>query len=270
MSADLQDVVASLRQGGSVYAEEEADLLLEAATDDEHLGELVRRRNEGEPVEHLVGWVAFAGLRLAVTAGVFVPRRRTELLAREAACVCPAGGVLVELCCGCAPVSAAVVAADPSVAVVAADIDPAAVACAARNLPSDALTCCGDLFAPLPGRLKGRVDVLVANAPYVPTEAVAMMPREARLHEPLVALDGGPDGLEVHRRLLAEAGEWLTPEGQVLIEVAGEQVVAALAIFESHDLTAQVVGAPEIGGTVLVGNRARATRPGRFCDLTDG
>jgi release factor glutamine methyltransferase len=256
MPLTLDDVVARLRAAGCVFAEEEADLMTAGAPTAEELEELVRRRAEGEPLEHLLGWVEFAGLRLVVTPGVFVPRRRTELLAREAVRVARPGDVLAELCCGCAPVGAVSADRVPGLTVVAADIDPEAVRCAATNLPAPAETCCGDLFAALPARHRGRIDVLVANAPYVPTDAVALMPREARLHEPVVALDGGADGLDVHRRLLAEAPQWLSATAHLLVEVGQEQVEDATSLFDRHGFTCTVVRDDEIGGIVLKGQRA--------------
>jgi release factor glutamine methyltransferase len=250
-----EDLVATLRAAGCVYAEEEADLLAAEAASPEELAALVRRRSDGEPLEHVLGWVRFGGLRLVVRPGVFVPRRRTELLAREAARACRPGRVLVELCCGCAPIAAAVAASVPRLTVAAADIDPAAVTCAVQNLPADAETFCGDLFDPLPARFRQRIDVLVANAPYVPHGALGLMPREARLHESLLALDGGGDGLDVHRRIVAESGAWLAPRGLLLIEVADEQLPTAAALFRTHGYRPTVVGDPDLGATVIVAKR---------------
>lgn len=244
-----------LRAAGCVYAEEEADLLTAEARDDEDLDQLVRRRLDGEPIEHVVGWAAFAELRLTVQRGVFVPRRRTELLAREAVLLSRPGSVVAELCCGCAPVASVVAATVPETIIVAADIDPVAVACATRNLPPDAEVCCGDLYDALPERVRGRVDVLAANAPYVPHGELDLMPREARLHEPSVALDGGPDGLELHRRLLAGSGEWLAEDGHVLVEVAAPQAPETLVMFEAQGLRSQVIEDLELGATVIVGHR---------------
>ena len=208
---------------------------------------LVDRRCAGEPLEHLLGWVAFAGLRLAVGPGVFVPRRRTELMAREALSLRP--GVLVELCCGVAPVAAAVEAVLPEVLTWVCDVDPVAVSFASRNTRGTAAV--GDLDAALPPSLLGRVDVIACNAPYVPTDELPHLPPEARDHEPHLALDGGADGLVVVRRAADRAGRWLRPGGALLVEVSGHQVPAAVDAFEAAGLTARAV--TDDTGTVVIG-----------------
>ena len=172
---------------------------------------LVVRRVAGEPLEQVLGWASFGGLRVAVVPGVFVPRRRTELLVREAVAVTTPDAVVVDLCCGCGAVGLAVATTVPGVELHAADVDPVAVACARDNLAGlgvvGGTVHLGDLDALAAARLRGRVDVLAANAPYVPTAEIALMPPEARDHEPPVALDGGADGLDVARRVVAAA--WL-------------------------------------------------------------
>lgn len=228
----IADLVLRLRAAGCVFAEEEAALLLAAGG-----GDLVDRRCAGEPLEHLLGWVAFAGLQLAVGPGVFVPRRRTELMAAQVVARRPA--VLVELCCGVAPVTAAVEAALPDVATWASDIDPVAVSLAARNIRGTAEA--GDLDSALPSSLRGRVDVLACNAPYVPTEEVQHLPPEARLHEPRAALDGGVDGLDIIRRAAGCATSWLRPGGALLVELSDTQVPAASAAFRAAGLRAEAV-----------------------------
>jgi release factor glutamine methyltransferase len=234
--------VARLRAAGCVFAEEEA-ALLRAAGDPA----LVDRRCAGEPLEHLVGWVAFAGLRLAVGPGVFVPRRRTELMAREAVALQPR--LFVELCCGAAPVTAAVEAALPDVVSWATDLDPVAVSFAARN--TRGTTAVGDLDAALPPSLLGRVDVVACNAPYVPSDEVQHLPPEARDHEPRAALDGGPDGLGVIRRAAVCARRWLRPGGTLLVEVSEHQVPAALTAFGDGGLRARTE--TDGIGTVVLG-----------------
>jgi release factor glutamine methyltransferase len=255
----LDVLVGRLRAAGCVFAEDEAALLTGAAAEPAALEELVARRVAGEPLEHVLGWADFHGRRIALDPGVFVPRRRTEFLAEQALALARAareGGrrpVVLDLCCGSGAL-AAVVAAElgAGVAVFAADVDAAAVTCARRNLPS-AEVFQGDLFDPLPGTLRGRVDVLVANVPYVPTGELRLMPREARDHEPAAALDGGEDGLAVLRRVVGEAGRWLAPGGRVLVETSVAQVPAALEAFARAGLTPRVLRSEEHGATIVIG-----------------
>jgi release factor glutamine methyltransferase len=246
-------IVARLRIAGCVFAEDEARVLLAAAAATPvGLEEMLARRVAGEPLEHIVGWVDFCGLRVVVAPGVFVPRQRTELLVRQAAALAAPFSTVVDLACGCGAIGAALAARVEDIALYAVDIDPAAVACARANVPA-ARVYRGDLFDPLPSTLRGNVDLLVANLPYVPTSAVAMMPPEARLHEPLVALDGGADGLEVLRRVASAAPDWLAPGGHVLIEIGAAQADSALAALAA--LSPVVVGDDELGATVVIGVR---------------
>jgi release factor glutamine methyltransferase len=192
---------------------------------------------------------------VSVAPGVFVPRRRSELLAAEAIARLRPASVAVELCCGAAAIAAVILEEVPFVDVHAADIDPVAVACARENLPNGNVHE-GDLFDALPGELRGRIDVLVANTPYVPSDEVALMPPEARDHEPRHTLDGGPDGLALLRRISASATEWLAPGGHVLIEVSERQLPPAMAAFEADGLSASSASNDELGATVVIG-RAR-------------
>jgi release factor glutamine methyltransferase len=251
------DVVTRLRAAGCVFAEEEAALLVAAAASPDELAALVERRAGGLPLEQLLGWAEFCGLRIVVEPGVFVPRRRTELLVGEAAALAPPGAVVVDLCCGSGALGAALAAALPDAQVYAADIDPAAVACARRNLPPDRVFA-GDLFGALPAGLRGRIDVLAVNAPYVPTDSVALMPPEARLYEAPVALDGGADGLTVQRRVAVGAPGWLAPRGHLLVETSERQAPLTVAAFEAAGLAARVVRDEELDGTAVVGRRPGA------------
>lgn len=258
-AAGLVEVVARLRAAGCVFAEDEARLLAEAAAGPHGLDVLVRRRVEGLPLEHLLGWVEFRGMRIEVDPGVFVPRTRTGFLVERAAAVLPAGrAVVVDLCCGCGAVGVALAAGSPGVELHCADVDPAAVRCAARNVAAVGGTAhLGDLYAALPAALRGRVDVLAVNAPYVPTDEIATMPPEARLHEPRVALDGGPDGLDVQRRVAAGALEWLAPGGHLLIETGRHQAAGTVAAVTAAGLTAAVDTDDDIGATVVLASTHR-------------
>lgn len=220
-----------LRAAGCVFAEDEAELIL-AETAPENVRAVVEARATGLPLEHLLGWAEFDGLRIAAAPGVFVPRRRSRLLvdlAAERAAELERA-VVVDLCCGTGALAAAVLGRVPTVEVYAADLDPAAVACARRNLP-DGRVFEGDLFEALPAELRGRVDVLVVNAPYVPTAAIATMPPEARDHEHRLALDGGVDGLDVQRRVIADAATWLASRGDLVIETGLDQVPVTCSLM---------------------------------------
>ncbi|GAA0529823.1 putative protein N(5)-glutamine methyltransferase [Saccharopolyspora thermophila] len=256
----VSSVVDRLRAAGCVFAEQEAQLLLAEAGSPAQLERMVSRRVEGLPLEVVLGWVRFCGLRIAVEPGVFVPRRRTQLLARQAVALTHPGSVVVDLCCGSAAVAAVVADSVTDTQVHAADIDAAAVRCARRNLPGGRVHQ-GDLFEPLPGALRGQVEVVVCNAPYVPSGQVAMLPPEAREHEPLVALDGGPDGLAVQRRVVASAAQWLAPGGHLLIESTRRQAETLAGLFTAAGLTVRVTTDPGAGATVVIGSR-RASQGG--------
>jgi release factor glutamine methyltransferase len=246
-------VIARLRAAGCVFAEEEAALLMAAAATPEALELLVQQREHGTPLEHILGWAEFAGLRIEVDPGVFVPRQRTRFLVQEALRRAAPDAVVLDLCCGSGAVGAAILAAKPGIELHAADIDPAAVRSARRNIHSPAHVYEGDLFEPLPESLKGRISILVANAPYVPTVEIAMMPPEARLHEATIALDGGSDGLDIQRRVAAAARDWLAPGGFLLVETSELQSQASAVILEANGLIASIESSDELDATLVVG-----------------
>ncbi|MFG1672781.1 putative protein N(5)-glutamine methyltransferase [Micromonospora sp. NPDC049282] len=253
---DRQALVRRLRAAGCVFAEDEADLLIAAADSAQALTRLADRRVAGLPLEHLLGWAEFCGRRVAVHPGVFVPRGRTALLVAAAAAVAGPAPAVLDLCCGSG--AAAVVLHDRLAPrwLGAADIDPVAVACARRNLdPLGVPVYQGDLFDPVPTRWRGRLDLVVANAPYVPSDAVATLPVEARVHEAAVALDGGADGLAVLRRVAAGAVEWLAPGGHLAVEVSAEQAPALGAAFTAAGLDPNVVYDEEWEATAVTGRR---------------
>jgi release factor glutamine methyltransferase len=250
----LIDIVTRLRAAGCVFAEDEAELLLSAATSPAELESMVDRRAGGEPLEQIVGWAEFCGLRIAVEPTVFVPRRRTEFLVSQASALVSPGSVVVDLCCGSGAIGIATVAGMSDFTLYAADIDPAAVRCARRNVePVGGQVYCGDLYAALPSSIQGEVDILLVNAPYVPTDDIALMPPEARDHEARVALDGGIDGLEIHRRVAKDAPTWLRPGGHVLIETSVRQAASTARLLNDAGLEARVEHSEEVSGTVAVG-----------------
>ena len=249
------DLVARLRAAGCVYAEEEAALLL-AAADGAGLEALVARRVAGEPLEQVLGWAEFAGRRVRVLPGVFVPRRRTEALARLAVDLLAgrSAPTVLDLCCGTGAIAVVVAQEVPGARVHAADLDPAAVACARLNL-AGASVHEGDLFDAVPAGLRGEIDLVTCNAPYVPTDRISLMPAEARDHEHRVALDGGADGLDLHRRVAAAAPGWLAPGGVLLLEAGEAQAPVSAGACRSAGLRAEVVTTPEVGSTVVVARR---------------
>lgn len=250
-------VVDRLRAAGCVFAEDEADLLIAEARTPAELEAMVERRAGGMPLEYVLGWAEFRGLRVVVAPGVFVPRARTEFMVEEAVRLAPSGAttVVVDLCCGSGAIGLALAGELGRVDLFAADLDPEAVRCARVNLSGRGQVVDGDLFEPLPETLRGRVDILTANVPYVPTAEIELMPREARLYEPRLSLDGGDDGLNVVRRVASAAPSWLAPGGHLLVESSVAQAPAVAAIFAASGLSARTVRSEELDATVVTGTR---------------
>jgi release factor glutamine methyltransferase len=250
-----EEVVARLRAAGCVFAEDEAQLIIEAAASPDELAAMIARRVSGLPLEQVLGWAEFCGLRIVLEPGVFVPRRRTTLLVEQT--VALLGEVLepvvVDLCCGSGAVAVAVQHALGRGAVHASDIEPRAVHCARRNLDGIGSVHEGDLTDALPPDLTGRVDVIVVNAPYVPSDEIAMMPPEAREHEPRVALDGGPAGVDIHRRVAEHAPRWLRSGGHLVVETSRRQAPLTLEALTQHGFEAGVVHSDDLDATAVVG-----------------
>ncbi len=226
-----------LRAAGCVFAEDEAAVLEEVAPDDDALAEMVDRRAAGEPLEQVVGHADFGGIRVRLRPGVFVPRVRSELLVRVAAGHDPR--LVVDLCCGSGALGLAVRHLVPAAELHAADLDPNAVACARDNQIDHVYE--GDLYDALPAALRGRVDVLLANVPYVATEHIPLLPAEARDHEPRLALDGGQDGLDTFRRVAGSAPIWLSQNGVLLSEITEAQERKALEAVRESGLDGDVI-----------------------------
>lgn len=217
---------------------------------------MVEQRVAGLPIEHVVGFAEFCGLRISLDAGVFVPRRRTEHLVAEALALAWPGAVVVDLCCGSGALGVAVHAGQPAITLYAADIEPAAVHCARRNVePIGGQVFQGDLYSALPPSLRGRIDILLSNVPYVPTDEVRLLPTEARLHEPLVTLDGGTDGLEILRQVAADAARWLAPGGSMLTETSEEQAPIAAEILSTAGLNPRITTSEELYATTVIGTK---------------
>jgi len=251
-----KNITEILRTAGCVFAEEEARLLISEARTLEALFSMVNLRIKGTPLEHVLGWAEFCGIRISVDAGVFVPRRRTEFLVQKAIALSAPGAVVVDLCCGTGAVGVAIAKTLGRMELFAVDIDPTAVRCAIRNVtPLGGRVYEGDLYESLPAKLRGKVDILVANAPYVPTEAIELLPRESRLHEPKVALDGGNDGLDIQRKVAEEAPLWLAAGGYLLVETSEMQAHKTFKIFTQHGLIPQLTHYDELEATLVIGTK---------------
>jgi release factor glutamine methyltransferase len=220
----IETLAALLSGAGFVSPEEEAlELLACAAGDVERLGSLVHRRLTGEPLAWIIGRVAFCGLQISVHPGVYVPRWQSEPLARRAAQRLPRTGAAIDLCTGAGALAKTLTATHPGARVVASDVDERAVACAAANGVEVYL---GDLFAPLPRSLEGRVDVVVGVVPYVPTPALPFLQRDTFAFESPLSYDGGREGTEILSRVLTESPRFLRRGGALLLELGAEQADA--------------------------------------------
>ncbi|MEU8817730.1 putative protein N(5)-glutamine methyltransferase [Actinoplanes sp. NPDC048796] len=246
----LATAIERLRAAGCVFAEDEADILGEAATDDAVLATLVARRAQGEPLEQVVGYADFAGVRVTLRKGVFVPRVRSELLVRTALAESPYR--VLDLCCGSGALGLAV-QHHRDIELHATDLDPVAVACARDNGITHAYQ--GDLYAPLPPELQRGFDVILANVPYVATAHIPLLPAEARDHEPGTALDGGIDGLDIFRRVAGQAMMWLAPHGVLLSEITEAQEETAVRTVTRQGLDADVIYDEDLEARVIRGRK---------------
>ena len=198
----------------------------------------IERRAKGEPLQYVTGEVAFRHLILKVEPGVFIPRPETEVLVDEALAALPQGGVAIDLCTGSGAVAVSLAFERPDVTVFATELSPATAAVARANAEragvADRVTIlAGDLFAPLPAELKGTADVVVANPPYIPSDDLPALPAEVAAFEPHLALDGGPDGLDVARRIIEDSRAWLKSGCVLLMELDTDHVKSAVRIMAS-------------------------------------
>ena len=197
---------------------------------------LVARRADHEPLQHLLGYEDFRGLRLRVTPDVLIPRPETEGLVEWALeLLGPAPLLLADIGTGSGAIACALAAARPDARVLATDTSPAALAVAEGNVRALGLAgrvrvVAGDLLEPLAGAL-GTVDMIVANAPYLPTGILPSLPREVFAFEPRQALDGGSDGMDVIRRLLSAAPAALRPGGRLVLEIGEDQAGPLAALM---------------------------------------
>lgn len=218
---DRRQLQGVLAEGGFLAPREEADELIAAAGGDgSALDAMVRRRLTGEPLAWITGTVEFCGARIRVDSGVFVPRWHTEPLVGRAAELLPPDGIGVDVCTGSGAVARVLAARRPQARVVGTDLDPTAVACARRN---GVVAYAGDLFAPLPDELVGAVDVVIGAVPFVPTDELWLLQRDTFTFESPLAYDGGPDGCDILRRVVAESPPVLRAGGALLLALGGRQ-----------------------------------------------
>ncbi len=217
----LDELTALLAGAGFIAAPEEAsELLARAAGDAELLDSLVRRRLTGEPLAWVTGSTRFCGAEVQVDPGVYVPRRQSEPLALRAVDRLPATGTAIDLCTGCGAIARTLSRRRPDARVVATDLDERAIACAKAN---GVEAYRGDLFAPLGPGLDGTVDVVTAVVPYVPTRGLALLQRDTFAFESALSYDGGEDGTDVLRRVIAGCPRYLRHGGALLLELGGNQ-----------------------------------------------
>ncbi|MEH7072603.1 putative protein N(5)-glutamine methyltransferase [Neobacillus drentensis] len=249
-----KSITKRLRSEGCIFAEEETQVLISQAGSIEDLMKMVEIRASGVPLEYVLGFTKFCGLRIDVERGVFVPRKRTEFLVKQAEALTQICDIVVDLCCGSGAVGAAIATNLSKIVLHSVDIDPVAVRCSSRNITNiGGHVYQGDLYNALPHKLRGRVNIIVANAPYVPTDAINLLPQEARLYEPKVALDGGKDGLDLQRKVVEEAPRWLASGGHILVETSKIQAAQTFEIFAKAGLTTKIARNEELDATVVIG-----------------
>jgi release factor glutamine methyltransferase len=220
----------------------------------------VRRRRDGEPAEYILGWVEFAGVRLAVGPGVFIPRRWSESMMLRAVELLDAvaGDTAVDLGTGSGAIALAIHTRHPDSTVLATDSSPKAAAWATRNCAgrSGLEVHVGDLYDALPGALEHQVDVIVGSLPYVPADELAGLPRDHLITEPPSAFDGGAEGLAIVGRALAEAPRWLRPSGSILLEIGHSQGAPATAMAAAAGLSGARIHRDGEGGELFLEARS--------------
>jgi release factor glutamine methyltransferase len=235
-------VIARLRAAGCVDADAEAAAYLNAAPDPATLDAWLARREDGEPAAWILGTITFCGRPLRVDPGVYVPRRQTQDLAGRAAALLAESGRALDLCTGAGAIATHLRRAVPSARVVGVDLDAHSVRCARSN---GVAAVRGDLASPIGG--DGTWDLVTAVAPYVPTDALRLLPADVQRHEPRAALDGGPDGLALVYRVVQAANRLLRTGGWLLTEVGGTQDERLRPVLAAHGFDAVVPWSDEDG-----------------------
>ncbi|HWC13320.1 MAG TPA: peptide chain release factor N(5)-glutamine methyltransferase [Actinomycetota bacterium] len=246
MTSSLEEQVQAVLADAVVnIGPQEARWIAEAAADEQEALELAARRSRGEPLQYLLGSAQFRHIELEVGPGVFIPRPETELIAERAIELLPQGGTLVDLGTGSGAIALAVAHERPDATVLATEADPGALRWAIRNRDRIAAAVQmfqGDLFDGLPADLRGCVDVVVSNPPYVALERKDILPIDVRDHEPERALYGGADGMLVTTRLVRDARSWLKPGGWVVLEMSEQQQEVMTSLLEELGYEEIVIG----------------------------
>ena len=229
----------------------------------ERYADAVRRRARREPLQRILGWEEFRGLRVRLTDAVLVPRPETEVLVEWALALMPARGarrlLAVDLGTGSGCIACALAAERPDLDVVAIDVSPTAAAVARENANTLGLAARIRVVATdlLDGVRDLGADLIVSNPPYLPTGLVPELPPEVRTHEPVVALDGGADGLALIRRIAASARRALRASGVLVVETAGGvQATAAAALLRTEGWVQVAIRADLAGVDRFVAGRA--------------
>lgn len=214
------------------------------------LRKLVQRRGQREPLQHLVGTTSFCGQEIAVNRHVLIPRPETELLAEAGweflSTLNPQPSTALDFGTGSGCIAIAVAAKCPTALLVAMDVSPEALSTAqqnaAKNNVSDRIEFRqGDGFAAL--KAGEQFDLILSNPPYIASAEIETLQPEVRDHDPRSALDGGADGLDFYRRLAAESGPFLKPQGKIMLEFGEGQAGEIGAIFAAHGWTVAAIRA---------------------------
>ena len=229
----------------------------------ERYARAVSRRARREPLQRILGWEEFRGVRVHLTDSVLVPRPETETLVEWALALLPARGprrlVAIDVGTGSGCIACALASERADLDVVAVDVSPAAAAVARENVRALDLggrvrVIAADLFA---GLRDIRADLIVSNPPYLPSALMPELPPEVRIHEPRLALDGGSDGLAVIRRIATAARRYLRPSGALVVETAGgDQASAAAALLREAGWDQVAVRGDLVGIERFVAGRA--------------
>ena len=210
--------------------------------------DLVKRRGQREPLQHIVGSTSFCGLEIAVNRHVLVPRPETELLAEAGwqflTTLNSQPSIALDFGTGSGCIAIALATKCPKAQIIALEVSTEALAVAQQNAARNGLTeriqfVGGDGFAALPDA--ARFDLIISNPPYILTAEIASLQPEVRDHDPRGALDGGSDGLDFYRRLASQAAGFLKPGGKIMVELGDGQASAVRQIFEAQKWIVEAV-----------------------------